>query len=363
MASNSASGYGVTAPAALDPFPIETKLAELAAGNNPGNAANLLSQYHQQQVASEGNYNYNLNQQHKFAYDQLHEQMANNYRNQMLEAGRQAGGLPLLNSPSFGGAGGGIDPNLVQQIDTGLRRAQDAKTFSEAGSGLSSTTAAGFQPSQAQADYATGGLAGQRTDPVAIQTAKLKLQGDLARAAASGAHAKYMQVPIKLGETSSGQPITGTYPVRIGASDEEIKQGAATALRTYQGFGYVPGTGLGGATPPPGTPPDTSHSIRPGTGTNLGVNPQAPAKPAAPATPATQQATPAQSAAPKQFVTDPQSQNAAKQAVKLLPPDQKKQVLANLQGAGGSVIPVIQRPNGRLAFVGRDGNEYEVPSR
>lgn len=181
----SSSGYGITAPAAIDPFPIESVLAKIVGENNVGNAANMLDTYQVQNMVSQDNYNYNLNQQHQAYKDQLAAQMADNYRKEMLEAGRQAGGLSLLNAPGAGGPGGGIDPGLVQHIETGLGRAQEAKTFSEASSGLASSAAAGFQQTDPQAQYITGGLAGPRTDPVAIQVAKMRLQGDAMRAAAS----------------------------------------------------------------------------------------------------------------------------------------------------------------------------------
>src|SRR5580765_3875935 len=77
MATNSGN-YGVMAPAAIDPFPIESVLAKIVGENNIGNAQNLLGQYHVQQQTSEGNYNYNLQQQHEFARQQLASQIAEN---------------------------------------------------------------------------------------------------------------------------------------------------------------------------------------------------------------------------------------------------------------------------------------------
>ena len=215
----SSSGYGVTSPAGLDPFPIESVLAEIVGKNNVSNAANMLDTYQVQRATSEGNYNQALQGQHDFARQQLAATMADNMLKHKLEAAKTPGGLSLI-SPDVG-----MDPNLVSQIETNLRHAQAVESAQKGGAAAASFTAAGAQPQQPGMDYLSGGTAGPVGLPEAERVAAIRAAGQ----AASGGGGGYgFTIPLKPQSSLGGAPVTinvsrkGTVQ---GAIDEAKRQG------------------------------------------------------------------------------------------------------------------------------------------
>jgi len=188
----SSTAYGSTSPGAIDPFPIESVLAKIVGENNPANAQNMLNTYQIQNQTSQGNYNYNLQQQHDFAKEQLRQQLQENYMKNAIEAAKTPGALTLLGGLSGGAALGGVD---IGPLETNLRAGQAAKTAQEGGAATWSLTNAGFQPTEDAARAFTAGLAGPRTAPLPYQIAQLRESGANARAGAGGGPSFSMQLP------------------------------------------------------------------------------------------------------------------------------------------------------------------------
>ena len=218
----SASGYGITAPQAIEPFQIESVLAKIVGENNPGNAANMLDTYQVQNMVSQDNYNYNLQGQHDFARQQLAATMADNARREMVNAAKVPGATSLLNAASGGAPGLGLDPNIVRLIETGLGRAQEAGTLKDATTGLVNASQAGYPMSSEQAAQATGGMVGPRSTPEDIQVAQINAAARIAAAHAGAGGDPYgISIPMAPQPTLSGAAPTislkkgGTVPGAI----------------------------------------------------------------------------------------------------------------------------------------------------
>lgn len=180
-----ASAYGTTNPRGLEPWPIEQTLAPLAVGNSQAEAQMMLENYQQQRDAAANVYSGDLQQQHQYAYDQLAQQMQEGYLKALPENAK-AGTLPILaSSPQYQAAFGGADPNAIAGVVNQSTRLQNADIAQKGGAGVWSLTNAGMPPTQADTQGITGLNVNPGT-PLPVQVAQLKLQGDLARAAASG---------------------------------------------------------------------------------------------------------------------------------------------------------------------------------
>jgi hypothetical protein len=190
----SSTAYGSTNPGAIDPFPIESVLAKIVGENNPANAQNMLNTYQIQNQTSQGNYNYNLQQQHDFAKEQLRQQMIDNYMKYGQEAVKTPGGLSLLSAQTGGAALGGFDPSA---IETSLAAARNATTLQHAGAGAYSAAQAGRDITDEQAAAASGGLLGPQGTPLSTRNLLIKEAGANARhaAGAGGGPSFSMQLP------------------------------------------------------------------------------------------------------------------------------------------------------------------------
>lgn len=349
---SSASGYGVYQQGAVEPFNIESTLAEIVGRNNPDNAANLLGQYHQERLTSTGNYNYEMDRQHRYAYESLAAQMADANMKNILDANKDPGGLDLLANQ-----GVNIDPVLRTRLEQNKRMMQIAQQAQHGGAAAASLTAAGAQPQQQGMDLLSGGTAG----PVGLPEAERVAHINAAASGARGGSQKYMSVPFQFGVDSSGNALHGQVQVPVGASDAEIQQRAADAQRTYRIF-YPQGNGLPGATPPGGVAqpaPQPGQSVQKQGQTNLTQNPDANRTQSRPPPQTQSPAQGQQGVASPLFLTDKKTQSAAQTAARTLPPDQKKDVAANIQS--GTIIPVVRLPDGRLGFVGKSNKTYAIP--
>lgn len=191
--------YGTTAPGGTDPYPVETALATEVGKNSPQEAYNLLNMYGIQNMVGTDNYNASLQGQHDFARQQLQQQLYENNLKAAGEAVKTPGALSFYgSSPMYGGVLGGADPGVVGGIETNLRSMQLAEQAQKGGAGAASFTAAGAQPNQEGMDVLSGGTAGNVGTPIAIQVAQMKLQGDLARAAARKASGSGFGLSIPL---------------------------------------------------------------------------------------------------------------------------------------------------------------------
>lgn len=173
--------YGAVNPAETQPYPIESVLAAIQAKDNPAEAHNLLDTYQAQRAAAEGNYNLSLQGQHDFAYNQLAQQMKENYLKAGMEAAKTPGAFSaMLSNPLF--ADSGYDPNVVGGIETNLRDMQRAEQFQKGATGLNAATEAGFQPNTQQAATATAGLAGPQGPSERLQIANINAAARMAAA-------------------------------------------------------------------------------------------------------------------------------------------------------------------------------------
>jgi len=252
MASNSASGYGVYSPAAIDPFPIESVLAKIVGDNNVGNAANLLGQYQVERQTSQGNYDYALGQQHDFAKSQLAAQIHENNLKALQEGSKNPGLLDLMNSPQYADVVAGIDPAVLQRVSTNLRNMQAAEQAQKGGSAAYEFTQAGAQPSTEQMTQLSGGLAGPSGTPLSTQNQILANNARLAaariRAAGDSAPTRSVQVEGPFGKEN--------ISFGKGWSDQQMQE----YLQTGRG---IPRTYAPGQTPTGGAPlPDEAERLR-----------------------------------------------------------------------------------------------------
>jgi hypothetical protein len=356
--------YGTTAPGGTDPYPVETALATEVGKNSPQEAYNLLNMYGIQNMVGTDNYNASLQGQHDFARQQLAQQLYENNLKAAGEAVKTPGALSFYgSSPMYSGVLGGADPSMVGGIETNLRDMQRAEQAQKGGAGVASLTTAGFQPSSDQANVATAGLAGPQGTPTAITVAQLKLQGDLARAAARKSGDQMMTVPYKFGEDKAGNAIMGQVKVRAGASDQEIAAAAQNAGRVYSGF-YPQGTGLPGATGPAAggnvnAGPDQSRPPPPPrTQTSLPMAQQDTGRSGTAANTTTTRTAPTAQASSNKFILDAKTQQQAQAGLKVLPPDAKRDVAANIQGA---VVPIVPLVGGGVGYVGKSGTIHTLP--
>jgi hypothetical protein len=355
--ATASTAYGQFNPSAVDPYPIETKLAELAT-TSPASAQTMLDTYRLQRQAAGSQYTDQLEQQRQFAHEQLASQIAKNKVDAAQGFLKEPGGLAFASSsPEFSGYLGHADPNVVGGLINQQTRLQDATVAEKGGAGVASITNAGFQPSQAQVTALTG-IAGPQGDPVTTTNAKIAAAAKLGAASIGAANRQgpKINVPYKAGVDSDGNPIMGTIPVPANASPAEIQQRKSEAENIYRQF-YPPGPGVSGVTPPGGD--DSTYAAKPPL-TSLGVV-GAPSKP-----PATQTNVPpapvsgARTDVPtsKAIITDPAVQAKARPTLALFPPDVRTQILRN---APGGILPLVPTKGGSVGFVGKNGQTYILP--
>jgi hypothetical protein len=260
MATSNAGNFGAIAPAAIDPYQIENTLADIIGKNNIGNAQNLLSQYHQQQVASEGNYNYNLQQQHDFARQQLAAQMHENNVKALQEGYKTPGLLDAYNSPQYADITAGINPEVLRQGSTNLRTMQIAEQAQKGGSAAKELTDAGAQPGDAQMQLLSGGTAGPVGTPLQLQIGR---EANAARLAAARIRASGEALPTEGTQYRDkfGNWRTVNFP-------KTMNEAARDRYIIEHGGQVVDQTTPNTPTPPVTPPPNTG-----GTATSLPQNP------------------------------------------------------------------------------------------
>lgn len=351
------SMYGNTNPKGLEPFQIESTLAPLAVGNSRAEAQNMLDTYQAQRNAATGLYGQDLQQQHQAFYDQLAGQMAQAQMKTGADLLKLPGGASFVSqSPSMSAAFGaptGAWTGLAQAGDT----AQADINLKNAGTGINQASQGGFPTTPGAASAAMQLPIPAYVTPAINQAAATKGQYGLAesamRAKAAGGS---MTVPLKYGETASGEALTGPVKVPISASDAQVAAIANNARRIYGGF-YPPGSGIAGATPPgadsapppqqqsmpaPQPPPNQTNLPMAQRDTGSGGGGQGNAAPASP-----------------RFITDPNTQRLAQRGLQYFTdPRVKMDIAANIQGG---VMPIVPLQNGSIGYVGKHGGTYTLP--
>src|SRR4249920_481017 len=128
--ATSSSAYGAYNPSAVDPFPIESTLANIVGTNNPAQAANMLDTYQVKNMVAGDNYGFDMAQQHEFAKQQLAQQLYEKNLAAVQEGAKTPGLLDIYGaSPQYAQVLGGADPSVVTRVATNLRDAQRAKQF------------------------------------------------------------------------------------------------------------------------------------------------------------------------------------------------------------------------------------------
>lgn len=256
--------YGSVAPAAIDPFPIESVLAKIVGEQNPQEAANMLDTYQIERQTSQGNYDYALQGQHDFARDQLKQQLYEANLKGLAEAKDPSVLQLMAGNPTYSGVLGTNAANIGDVLAR-ARAAQDATTFQHGAAGLQSATTAGFQPNTDQAARATMGLAGPQGTPEAEKVAGINAA---ARLAAAALHAKaggndamtmtYQNTPPPGKEGPSGVTFGAKSPFQTVEQQtaELIRRGVKEPPPGYTGPtpANPQGLGGGGGAPAAGTP-------------------------------------------------------------------------------------------------------------
>jgi hypothetical protein len=345
--------YGTTSPAAIDPFPIESVLAKIVGDANPDNAANMLNTYQMKNLTSQGNYNYDMQQQHEFAKQQLAQQLQESYMKYGQEALKTPGGISLLRSQGGQGAlGADFGPDQINTIETNLGNAQQAGTAEKVASAAYHGVQAGYPPNLPDLTRLSSGLFNTQGTPLQLQVEGMKQAGANARHAAGAGDKTKFNIMVDGGVDENGNPIKMNVPIRMSDTNEQIRAKGQAAINA-RNIIYPPGTGVGGATPPGGSPPPPVAPPRalpqPRGATNL--------PPASSPTPGSAPGG-APQAASSTFIRDPRAQNAAKVAAQHLSPQARLDVGANVQG---TVMPIVPLAGGGVGFVGKSGTIHTLP--
>lgn len=344
--------YGAYQPGAVDPWSIETSLADKAI-TSPAMAQMMLGNYQEERRAQANVYGQQAEQQHQFAKDQLAQQMTEARMKLIPELVGKPGGGEFLAGGGIQGIGPGDGGNASAWAGLGTAGHQYdfAKNLAEEGKGVESFSRAGqdmpLQQIPGLQNFQTTG-AGEHSD---ITVEKLKAANALQLAAAKAARGARAEKDPKVhynfrgDPTPSGQQNDATLSLGLSTPAETVQRARDTITRNLgianPAANNVPGTtSEGGGGSARSTPPPAAREAVPGL-------PRAPA--------ATSQAAPSGKTT---FNTTPQVQNAAKAAYEHLSPEAKVQVWANKPG---NVMPVVTPDKGKAYFVGRDGNRYDVP--
>jgi hypothetical protein len=193
--------YGSTNPAGVDPWPIETNLAQLATGGSTAEAQNMLENYQQERLAQTNAYNQDLVGQHAFAYQQLAQQMQENYLKAIPEFAK-SGTLDILaNAPQYAGAFGGASPDVIQDAIRRATMGQTAETFQKSGTGFNQFAQGGLQVDP-NAVPGMAGVKGTLTDPALVRAAQIRANAQIAAAgigAGGGRMTVSSDIPSELG--------------------------------------------------------------------------------------------------------------------------------------------------------------------
>lgn len=363
------SGYGATAPGALDPFSIESTLANIVGTNNPAAAGGALDLYQLQNQVSKSNYGYDQAQQHAYAKEALKQQLLETQMKEFHNIAKLPGGARFLAAGGIPGMDFGGAPGALTGLAEAGDVAQGAENFSKAGSGFSSFSEGGYLVDPSMVPGLPPNMRGTLTDNAKVRAAQIDANAKIASAGMHAASAKgpKINVPYKF-NAENGEEITIQVPIPIGASPDETKR-LFDAARTSAGYLYKPGSGVPGQTSPgvaapqqpaplarPAMPPGPIAAPQPPPPTT-GLQP----KPApAPASAPTGQASSPAVAASTQTVTDPTAQRQAQWAYRNVPMNtqDKIDIGANIQGG---VMPVVPLVGGGYGYAGKSGRTYRIP--
>jgi hypothetical protein len=180
----SATSLQSFSPRALEPFQIENTLAPLATGGSAAEAQTMLDTYGLQRMGAEDQYGREVDQQHQQALANLQQQMYDTNVKALTEAGKVPGMLEMFaSSPQYNQMFGGANPLAIQNAADFASRLAKAKMLQESGAGINSISQAGFNPTGVAGDAGITNL-GPYAGPALVQAAQIRLQGDLAKAAA-----------------------------------------------------------------------------------------------------------------------------------------------------------------------------------
>src|SRR5215469_6280723 len=226
---------------ALEPFPIETPLAEEATGSAQGSksagiALSLLGRYQAERDMQQAQYGEDVRQQQAYQRDVLASQMMDNTMRAINEAGK-SGTLPLFGPQyaSLPGASSDAYNRVVQQLNAN----QNAANFKNIGQGTQGLVAGGVGV-PAQDIAAMTGLPGLTQQlPTQVWAAQMRGQYGLAAARARANAPAAPSTHVAPGAPGYPPTVTYTYPGKM-------PQAAIDADMRNKGLGGLPGYTSGG---------------------------------------------------------------------------------------------------------------------
>lgn len=222
------AAYGTYAPQEDQPSAMENTLAHLAYSgysDSPAEAQTALDQYWLERQLNKQDYAAQLQEQHKYAYDQLQQQLYEANLKGLYEAGKTPGMLQLIaHSPQYAGVLGGADAGTINDVINQQLEGQQAVNLGHTGSFLSGAAAGGHVfptltnlPGMGGQDSSRYiGTPAEINAAARLAAAKLKAAGDMAVATAPG-------YSIALPE-SYGQGSTITGKLNPNAAEAQIRQ-------------------------------------------------------------------------------------------------------------------------------------------
>lgn len=239
MAQNYTSGYGTFNPAAVDPYPIESTLAQQAYGSYPAESQTLMDQYWFERQANKNLYGQELAAQHEQFRQQIAQQLQEARWKAMGEAKDPTVLQLFANSPDSPLAG--MDTGALTDLVMRARRGEDVTNLQHAGTGINQISQAGFDPTQAAAGVGITNL-GDYSGPAMVQAARINAAARIAAArigagAGAGPSIHFTGPPDP---NNPGANVTATWSGKAGQTPE----GALDYARQH-----------GLITPPLSTPP------------------------------------------------------------------------------------------------------------
>jgi hypothetical protein len=243
----SATSYQNFSPRALEPYPIESKLSELAYsgyGNSPAEAQTALDQYWFERQAHENLYGQEVAAQHEEARQNLAAQMQGNRMKLLAEIKDPNVFSVIANSPEFRGNLGGISDEALAPILQRAIEGQRAQTFEKSGTGYGAFRHGGATLDLAQVP---GGSAITNQGPTSdVQSAQINAN---ARMAAAALHARSqmdqanqpgISVPLDKNLYGEGAALTGKLDPRADLEQQILRyRGLQTRLAQNGAEGTV----------------------------------------------------------------------------------------------------------------------------
>jgi hypothetical protein len=267
MATSSTSAITYN-PKILEPFPIESTLAQGVEGDNPMAVA-LLNQYQADRGLAQEQYGHEVESQRQYLMQQLMQQ-ASEKQVEGINTAADKGTLRLFHGTGLLPALDRSDPAALnfreQQYDTG----QDATNFMNYGKGAQDLTTAGLQPNAPDIEARTGLKNINQLPAVPVQVEQIKSATELAKAAAAAKVAAMPSRSYTGQELPGGGRITTNYGAKLGATNQYILEdqvrnntpGAREQLLDYYKNAY--GTDAqGNVNLPPNSPLRTQTSPAP----------------------------------------------------------------------------------------------------